>query len=166
LKQPILIIVMGVSGAGKTTVGRALAEALGAEFHDADEYHPRANIDKMSRGMPLDETDRAPWLAALRNASDVWLAAGGRHVLACSALTGRSREQLGVDRSAVALVYLRATRRLVETRMRDRNHFMPAALAESQFETLEPPSEAIEVDAALPVGILVERIRAALDDAV
>jgi gluconokinase len=158
-----VVIVMGVSGAGKTTVGQALAHAIGAEFHDADDYHPAANVEKMRAGVPLTDGDRAPWLDALRAESDRWLASGDRHVLACSALAAKSRRHLGIERPGVALVYLRATRGLVESRMRQRAHFMPASLAASQLATLEPPVGAIEVDAAGSPETLVAQIEAALE---
>lgn len=164
MRGPLVIIVMGVSGAGKTTIGQALAHAIGAEFHDADDYHPAANVEKMRAGVPLSEADRAPWLEALRAATDRWLTAPEPHVLACSALTAESRRRLGIDRRDVALVYLRATRALVEARMQQREHFMPASLAASQLATLEPPVGAIEVDAAKRPEILVAQIRAALEE--
>jgi gluconokinase len=159
-----VVIVMGVSGSGKSTVGRALAARLGAEFHDADDYHPQANVEKMRSGIPLTEADREPWLRSLRGAVDAWLEAGTRAVLACSALTTHSRALLGTHRDGVQLVFLRGSRALIDERMRARAHFMPPALLESQLATLEPPSveEAITLDAALPVAALVSRVRAAL----
>jgi len=153
---------MGVSGAGKTTVGRALAESIGAEFYDADDFHPPRNVAKMRAGTALTEADRKPWLDVLRKAIDEWLVGNGHAVLACSALTRRSRSLLGVDREGIELVYLRATPELVESRMRQRSHFMPASLAASQFATLEVPQAARELDAALPLPALVAAIRESL----
>src|SRR5690606_32996091 len=101
-----VVVVMGVSGSGKTTVGRALAARLGAEFHDADDYHPQANVEKMLAGVPLTEADRKPWLERLRGAIDSWLETGTTAVLACSALTARSRAILGTGREGVRLVFL------------------------------------------------------------
>jgi gluconokinase len=162
-----VVVVMGVSGSGKTTVGRALATRLGAEFHDADDYHPQANVAKMRSGVPLTEADRKPWLERLRGAIDAWLAAGTPAVLACSALTARSRATLGTDRDGVMLVFLNGPRELMLSRMRVREHFMPPALLDSQFATLEPPgaAEALALDASLPVETLVARIEAALGSA-
>lgn len=162
-----VVVVMGVSGSGKTTVGRALAARIGAEFHDADEYHPRANVDKMRSGVPLTEADRKPWLERLRREIDAWLAADTAAVLACSALTARSRAILGTRRDGVRLVFLQGPRDLILERMRAREHFMPPALLDSQFATLEPPTadEALTLDAALPVATLVAQAEAALSSA-
>jgi gluconokinase len=165
--MPSVIVVMGVSGSGKTTVGRALADAIGAEFHDADDYHPPVNVAKMRSGIPLTEADREPWLHTLRDAIDAWLAAGSAAVLACSALTLRSRSLLGTRRDGVRLVFLRGSREVIAARMREREHFMPVDLLESQLATLEPPSvdEALTLDAALPVAALVARIELSLRSA-
>lgn len=162
-----VVVVMGVSGSGKTTVGRALARKIGAEFHDADDYHPPANVDKMRSGVPLTEADRKPWLECLRGEIDGWLERQTAAVLACSALTARSRAILGTSRDGVRLVFLQGSRDLLLERMRSREHFMPPALLDSQLATLEPPStdEALTLDAALPVATLVERAEAVLRSA-
>jgi gluconokinase len=161
--SPIVVVIMGVSGSGKTTVGRALARLLDAEFHDADDYHPAANIEKMRRGVPLDETDRAPWLHSLRARIDAWLLEPGTKILACSALTARSRAVLGTDRSGVEVVLLHGPRRLIESRMQERAHFMPPALLDSQIALLEPPRDALRLDIREPPQKLAERIKTHLE---
>ncbi|HEU4620155.1 MAG TPA: gluconokinase [Gammaproteobacteria bacterium] len=152
---------MGVSGSGKTTIGRALARATGAAFFDADDFHPAANVEKMRRGEPLDEADRLPWLGRLRELVDEWLAPGRLAVLACSALTAHSRALLGVERAGVRLVFLKGPPELIARRMRRRRHFMPPELLGSQLETLEPPADALELDVRRPVDELVAEIRSA-----
>jgi gluconokinase len=158
-----VIVVMGISGSGKTTVGRALAEATGATFFDADDFHPAANVEKMRRGEPLTEVDRGPWLRALRALIDEWLPPGRVAVLACSALTARSRALLGVGRAGVKLVFLNGPSELILERMRKRRHFMPPALLDSQLATLEPPATALELDVRRPVDELVDEIREVWD---
>lgn len=157
----MVIVVMGVSGSGKSTVGRALARAIGAGFHDADDFHPPQNVRKMKSGRPLDDADREPWLAALAEAIQAWLSKPGTDVLACSALKERYRRRLGVDGDRVRLVYLEGSAELIRSRMQHREHFMSPDLLESQFEALEPPANALELDVAEPVEQLVERIRRA-----
>ncbi len=161
----LVIVVMGVSGSGKTTVGRALAERIGARFVDADDYHPDANVAKMRSGTPLTDEDRAPWLTTLRTMIDTWLENEDTVVLACSALTERIRTALGVDRETVRMVHLRGTQPVIEARMCDRDHFMPATLLESQFALLEPPEHAIVLDVQEPPETLVTRIVRALENA-
>jgi len=143
---------MGVSGSGKSTVGAALAGRLGVPFEDADDLHPKANIAKMSRGEPLDDSDRYPWLERIGE----WLAAhehGG--VIACSALKRKYRDQLRHHCSSVEFLHLSGGREVIERRQASRpGHFMPASLLTSQFETLEPlaPDEngvVIEVDGSV-----------------
>ncbi len=138
---------MGVSGSGKTTIGRLLAERLSCPFVDGDDLHPDANVAKMAAGMPLDDRDRAPWLAGVRAAIDEHVAGTGRVVVACSALRQSYREIIAVNRSDVYFVYLRGDGDLIQSRMRKRKgHFMPPELLESQFDTLEEPDDAITVD--------------------
>jgi gluconokinase len=157
------IIVMGVAGSGKTTVGRRLADDLGFAFRDADDFQPPDNIEKMRRGIPLDDGDRARWLDVLCEQISDARAEREPMVLACSALKRAYRDVLGVPSADTALVYLRATPELVESRVRGRaDHFMPASLVPSQFATLEEPDRAIVVDAALPPEAIVRTIRAAL----
>lgn len=150
---------MGVSGSGKSTVGRRLARAIDGRFHEADDFHSAANVKKMQSGRPLTDEDREPWLAALRNAIEAWLTQPGVDVLACSALTNHHRRRLGIDGRSVRLVYLRGSAELISSRMTEREHFMSADLLESQFETLEPPAEALTLDIEEPVERLVNRIR-------
>lgn len=138
--HPPIVVVMGVSGAGKTTVGRKLADLLGVPFHEGDAFHPPANIAKMSAGTPLDDADRLPWLKAIAAEIDRARESGRGMVVACSALKRAYRDILIGKRSDVRLAYLRGTRGLIEERMAARrNHFMPPALLNSQFATLEAP---------------------------
>jgi gluconokinase len=154
----MVVVIMGVSGSGKTTIGRALAHAAGGRFYDADDFHSEANIQKMRGGTPLTEADREPWLHALRLCIDAWLEQPGLSVLACSALTARSRALLGVGRPGVELVFLAATKAIIEARMRGRDHFMSPALLQSQFDALEPPEHALVLDASAPPDALVEQL--------
>lgn len=154
--------VMGVSGAGKTTVGRALAQALGCGFLEGDSLHPPANVDKMAHGIPLDDADRAPWLAAIRLRLEAAARAGQTLVVACSALKQRYRDQLdhGLD---VRWVYLRGDPAMLHERLQERQgHYMKANMLASQLADLEEPSprSALIVDAALPVPSIVAQVLA------
>jgi gluconokinase len=153
----IVVVVMGVTGAGKTTVGRLLARGLGCEFLDADDYHPAANVAKMRAGRPLTDEDRAPWLARL---NEVLHAHAGRGVvLACSALKQRYRERLFAGIPDGRLVYLRGTKALIASRLEARRgHYMNPALLDSQFAALEEPRDAIVAD----IGPEPEAITAAI----
>ena len=158
----MLIIVMGVSGAGKTTVGRALADGIGATFLDADDFHPPANVAKMRAGRPLDDADRAPWLARLHDALADRAARGESVVMACSALKASYRRELssGLD---VRVVHLAGNRETIAARLARRSgHYMPAGLLESQFDALEAPADAVTVDVDAAPADIVARIRAAL----
>ena len=158
----MILIVMGVTGAGKTTVGQALAQQLGWKFADADDYHSVANVAKMRAGIALTDPDRAPWLAALHNAIAAWLVHRDNVVLACSALKRSYREILLVG-AEVKLVFLRVDRKLVVERLAARqHHYMNPSLIESQFATLEAPDGAVIVDAHRPVEEQVTDIRRAL----
>jgi gluconokinase len=159
----MVIVVMGVAGSGKTTVGRALAAALGWAFRDADDFHPPANVEKMSRGVPLTDDDREPWLAAIRAYIEAALARREAAVVTCSALKERYRRVLVPDPARVKLVHLAGDFALIAERMRARQgHFMKPAMLASQFEDLEPPRDALTVDIAQPPEALVAQIRSAL----
>jgi gluconokinase len=143
----MIVLVMGVAGAGKTTVGRALAEELGCKFLDADSLHPPANIAKMRAGVPLADEDRWPWLEAVARAIDEFVKSGVCAVVACSALKQRYREKL--LRPEVTLIYLRIESELAHSRAAARHHeYMPATLVASQFAELEEPTDALTVDAS------------------
>ncbi len=152
-----LLVVMGVSGSGKTTMGLALAHHLGVEYGDADDFHSAASVAKMRSGVPLTDADREPWLCAIAH----WLQqrAGAGAVASCSALRRRYRDTLREAAPATAFVHCTADRDVIAQRMRERtDHFMPAALLDSQLETLEPlePDEAgLTVDMDEPVDVLV-----------
>ena len=152
---------MGVCGCGKTTVGEALADAIGCRFLDADDYHPQANVDKMARGVPLDDEDRWPWLDILVDESRQILAKGEHAVLACSALKGAYRQRL--ERAGdVRIVYLKGDQATIAARLAARQHaYMPPTLLPSQFAALEEPVDALVVDIREPVATQVERIREA-----
>jgi gluconokinase len=158
----VIILIMGVSGVGKTTVGQALAQQLGWTFADADDFHSPANVAKMRAGIPLTDDDRGPWLESLRTAIEGWLASHQPSVLACSALKQAYRERLIVN-TDVKLVFLHADFDLIAGRMDGRHgHYMNPGLLKSQFDTLQPPQDAISIDADAPVPRVVASIRAAL----
>ena len=155
----MIVLVMGVAGAGKSTVGRGLDDALGFELADADAFHSAANKAKMGRGVPLDDADRAPWLRALASAIDAWLAEGRDVVLACSALRRAYREALLRDRERTRIVYLKGSPDLIRERLSRRSgHFAGSDLLESQLATLEEPDDALTVDVAAPPEALVRQI--------
>jgi gluconokinase len=155
----MVIVLMGVSGAGKTMVGGILATTVGYQFYDADDFHPPANIDKMSRGTPLDDADRLPWLETLGALVRRCLAEHTDAVLACSALKETYRRYFLIDLQ-VRLVYLKADHDLIRGRLLQRQgHFMNPTLLESQFATLEEPQDAIWIDAALSPTDIVATIK-------
>lgn len=159
----MVIIVMGVTGAGKTTVGERLAADLGWRFHDADDFHPEANKAKMHAGIPLTDEDRWPWLRALRGVIEQALADGAGAVVTCSALKRAYRDVLAGGLDGVRYVHLTGDPRVLEARLAGRHgHFMNPALLESQIATLETPEEAVEVDVALTPAEQVAAIRRAL----
>lgn len=158
----LMIVVMGVAGSGKSTIGSMLARRLGWEFADADAFHPAANVEKMSRGVPLTDEDRAPWLAAIA----AWMARLGREgrhgVVACSALKRSYRRVLVGDRPDARIVYLKGAQELIAARMAARSgHFMPVGLLDSQFRTLEEPGpdeNPLVVSIAAPPHEMVDAI--------
>jgi gluconokinase len=153
---PRVLLIMGVAGSGKTTVGRALADSLGWRFTDADDFHPPANIAKMSAGNALTDSDRAPWLAALRDHID----ATNDTVLACSALKASYRARLIADPDRVKLIHLRGTREQIAARLAARTgHYASSALLDSQLATLEEPADALALDIALSPAELAAEIR-------
>ena len=161
--RPLAVVVMGVSGCGKTAVGSRLAQRLGARFIDADDLHPAANVEKMRAGTPLDDADRAQWLALLNARLREAFAAGEPVVLACSALKQRYRDTLAAGVPALRVVHLAGSRELIAARLAARQHrYMPTTLLDSQFATLEPPTGAIEIDVALPLEEAVEAAAQAL----
>jgi gluconokinase len=166
VKPPRVIVVMGVSGVGKTTFGTALALALGYRFEDADAYHPPANVAKMSSGVPLDDADRQPWLESLAELIARSLAPAAEApglVLACSALRARYRETLRLLPGDAALVHLIAPRDVLTDRLESRaGHFMKATLLDSQLAALEAPDDALTLDGTKTVDALVSETRRAL----
>ncbi len=156
------IIVMGVSGSGKTTVGTALAQKLNWVFADADDYHPTTNREKMSRGEALTDADREPWLLRLHALIEQHLLEHQPLVLACSALKASYREILTANLEGVKVVFLTGSRELIAQRMKSRAHFMPPSLLESQLNTLEPPQDAIVLDIDQPIEVMVHDVMAQL----
>ena len=154
------IVVMGVAGSGKTTVGEKLAERLGWPYEDGDRFHPRANVEKMSAGHPLTDEDRWPWLQAIAGEIDRVCRRGGHVVIACSALKRAYRDVLVHGRDDVRIVYLDGTQELIAGRLKARKgHFMPPALLESQFKALQRPSpdeHAVTVSIDAPVEAIVD----------
>lgn len=152
-------IVMGVSGSGKTSVGKSLAEYLGWDFYDADDFHPPENVAKMANGVPLDDSDRAPWLASLHNLISASLKADRPGVLACSALKERYRQQLMDDQDGVRLAYLKGSYDLIWSRMETRKeHYMKPHMLKSQFEALEEPTNARMIDISMSIDDIVQAI--------
>ena len=160
--RPPIIIVMGVSGAGKSTVAEQLAERFGCAFADGDEFHAASNIAKMRAGTPLTDDDRQSWLLAIAARVNAWRASGVGGVIACSALKRAYRRIIIADKPDVTLVYLRGDPPLIRRRLNERHHhFMPASLLDSQFATLEEPAadeRPIVLDAAKSAPDLVAEV--------
>lgn len=155
----MIVIVMGVTGSGKTTVGSLLASQLGWTFADADDFHPASNIERMRRGIPLNDEDRWPWLKRLRSEIDRWIADGRNVVLACSALKRSYRQELDAG-PAVRFVYLKGSAALITERLRSRHgHFADEHILAGQFADLEEPQDAITVDISGTPEQIVGEIR-------
>ncbi len=155
----MVYIVMGVLGSGKTTVGEKLAARLKGVFRDADDYHPEANREKMSNGIPLNDEDRRPWLSAVKGVIEADLAAGNVSVIACSALKDKYRSVLMSNHPEIKLVYLKGTRETIRGRIKERKgHFVNPAILDSQFVTLEEPRNAIVCDITKSVDEIVNEI--------
>ena len=157
----MILVLMGVSGCGKTTIGEKVAQRLACEYRDADSFHSQANIDKMHRGIPLNDEDRAPWLAAIREEIEACHRDGRTHIFGCSALRQRYRDVLsdqGRDRQLI-FVYLEGTFELIHDRLAARtDHFFDAKLLRSQFDALEVPTDAITVSIDQSVDQIVDDI--------
>ena len=155
----MIVVIMGVVGAGKTTVGRLLAEQLGWQFADADDYHPPANIEKIGHGIPLNDDDRRPWLRRLRALIAEWVSCGQSAVLACSALKRSYRDELRSG-PEVRFVYLQGSSKLITQRLHARHgHFADDQILASQFADLEEPESALSVDIAQTPERIVAEIR-------
>lgn len=155
--RPNSLLVMGVAGSGKTAFGRMLAERLGWDFFDADDFHPPENIAKMAAGIPLDDSDREPWLAALANLLDSTLQAGKHPVLACSALKETYRQRLLDGRNETAIIYLKGSYDLISSRIAARQgHYMKPTMLQSQFDILEEPKNALILDISMPLEAMVQ----------
>ncbi|PYV54736.1 MAG: gluconate kinase [Acidobacteria bacterium] len=157
----MVLVLMGVVGSGKTTVGKLLAHELGWKFADADDFHPRANVDKIRRGIPLDDCDRVPWLSALHDAIEQWNESQQNVVLACSALKQSYRNKLRAG--SVHFVYLKGSQQLIASRLRSRQgHFASESILASQFADLEEPDDAITVGVDQTPEAIAAKIRAQL----
>jgi gluconokinase len=160
--RPMVLVLMGVSGCGKSTTGTRLSKLLGWPFRDADSFHPQANIDKMSKGLPLTDEDRQPWLAAIAAWIDERLSSNESGIVSCSALKRSYRRVIVSDRPDVRLVYLKGDMALIGDRIsRRKNHFMPPALLKSQFDALEEPQadeHALSVPIVMPPRRVVDSI--------
>lgn len=160
----MILILMGVAGSGKTTIGQLLAQELRWPFYDGDDFHPSANIDKMSRGVALTDEDRVAWLASLRQLIERLLSEHQSAIVACSALKQSYRRDLKGEDDEVQFVYLKGDRDLMRQRLEQRSgHFMKANLLTSQFETLEEPRGVLTVDAARTPQAIVSFIRGSLN---
>ncbi len=158
----MIVVLMGVAGAGKTTIGMLLAEALGCPFLDGDSLHPPANVQKMAQGIPLTDADRAPWLAAIRAHLEDAFRRGENLVVACSALKRQYREYLAA-KVPVIWVYLKGSEEIVRPRLEQRReHYFKAAMLSSQFEVLEEPASAIVADISLAPQAIVRQLLAHL----
>jgi gluconokinase len=152
-------LIMGVSGSGKTTLGKALAQKLGWDFYDADDFHPPRNIAKMMAGLPLNDSDRAPWLAALHDQLLFTLGADRHPVLACSALKEAYRTRLLEGLEGMSVIYLGGSYDLIWSRMSARGgHYMKPQMLQGQFDLLEEPKDAFVLDVEMPVKDMIDTI--------
>jgi len=159
----MIVIIMGVTGVGKTTVGRLLAQRTGWTLYDADDYHSPANVEKMRAGIPLTDDDRWPWLDRLNVLLCAAHARGDSAILACSALKQRYREHLQQGLQDVRWVHLKGDIELIRTRLQQRKgHYMSPALLQSQFDALEPPRDALIIDVGDEPAALAQRVLTAL----
>ncbi len=165
-KSPLAVIFMGVAGTGKTTIGRRFADAVGARFFEGDDYHSPENVEKMRRGIPLTDEDRAPWLMALRRIIEDSLANGQVAVVTCSALKASYRTTLKGNDQRVRFVFLTATPQVLEARLLKRQgHFLNPSLLADQLRVLEPPADALTVDSdRKPEEIVEELLKTFGDD--
>ncbi len=155
----LAVILMGVSGCGKTSVGEGLSKALGWPFYDGDDYHPQANIDKMTLGIPLEDKDRKPWLENLHRLIGEHLDANQSLIVACSALKTKYRQILRGDREELVFVHLKGDFDLIYARMRKRSgHYMKADMLHSQFRDLEEPVDAITISIEKSIGEIVKEV--------
>lgn len=163
LRPPCLLIIMGVAGSGKTTIGERIARELGWSFADADDFHPPANVAKMSAGEPLSDEDRDPWLAAIHDHLATSLARGENAVVTCSALKQRYREKILFGLAGAKLIYLKAPPELLLARLQARtHHFMKASMLESQLAALEEPEDALICDVSRSPAEIVRQLRVSL----
>jgi len=159
----MIVVIMGVSGCGKTTVGRLLAKRLDWAYYEGDAFHPPENIEKMSQGVSLDDVDRGPWLASIKEVIDRCADGASDAVFACSALRRTYRRTLSADVADIRFVYLKGDSQTIRGRMKSRDgHYMKANMLESQFSSLEEPDDAIEVDIKNFPQDIVERIESQL----
>ena len=162
ISTPVVLVVMGVSGSGKSTIGTMLATRLGWAFEEGDSLHPAANVAKMAAGHPLTDEDRWPWLAKVADWIDAQLDAGANGVITCSALKRSYRDLINRRGSGVEFVYLEVNRAELEQRVENRpEHFMPASLLDSQLDTLEPPTKdepCVRVNAGPDARLVTDKV--------
>jgi gluconokinase len=160
-----ILVLMGVAGAGKTTVGQLLSKELGWPYFEGDDFHSVRNIEKMSDEVPLTDADRLPWLRNIRNKIDELINKNQSAVIACSALKKEYRDILSAGTDKVRFIYLKADRELIKTRLEERrNHFMKAQMLESQFEILQEPAGALTIDASLQPAKIIQLIKKSLGE--
>ena len=157
-------VIMGVSGTGKSTIGKLLSDRTGWSFYDADDFHPQANVDKMNHGIALSDSDRLPWLQELQKLISRYIQSKRNGILACSALKSQYRQILRDKQDQVIFIYLRGDYDCIQNRVKQRRgHFMGADLLQSQFDTLEEPKDAIVVDVSLSPEQIVTKSLSLID---